>query len=149
MLSRGGQCLLSELKTSCQESAMKLGTAVAIAKLKASGPLFLLEKDEIEILIMMANQYDANWQVPVIRVSSAHSWDVSVCHAKRFIEKPSISKILHEVKAKTNMILLVFLSFFPENGSSWTCVCIHTGFQSLQLYEVIKYMNYCSEFSES
>lgn len=52
--------MLSELKTSCHESAMKLRTAVAIAKLKASGPLFLLEKDETEILIMMANQYDAN-----------------------------------------------------------------------------------------
>lgn len=90
--SRRGQCLqylLSKFKTSCQESAMKLRTAVAIAKLKASSPLFLLEKDETERLIMMANQFDANWEVPVIRM------DVSVCHAKRLSEKPSISKILH------------------------------------------------------
>lgn len=61
---------------------MKLRTAVAIAKLKASSPLFLLVKDEIERLIMMANQFDANWEVPVIRVTGAHSWNVSVCHAK-------------------------------------------------------------------
>lgn len=46
--SRGGQCLLSKLETSCQASSMKLRTAVAIAKLKASSPLFLLEKDETE-----------------------------------------------------------------------------------------------------
>lgn len=58
--SRRGQCLLSKLKTSCQDSAMKLRTAVAIAKLKASSPLFLLEKDETERLITMASQYDAS-----------------------------------------------------------------------------------------
>lgn len=53
--SRRGQRLLSKLETSCQESSMKLKTAVAIAKLKALSPLFLLEKDKTERLIMMAN----------------------------------------------------------------------------------------------
>lgn len=148
--SRRGQCLLSKLETSCQASSMKLRTAVAIAKLKASSPLFLFEKDETERLIMMANQYYANWEVPVIRGTNAHSWDVSVCHAKRLFEKPSLSKIFHEVKAKTSMLLLVFLTFFPSHWiKSDLCTYTQVLKESLQVHEVAKYMHYYSEFSES
>lgn len=137
--SRRGRCLLSKLKKSCQESPMKLRTAVAISKFKASSPLFCLRRIK-QSLMTMVNQCDANWEVPVITMANAHSWDVSVCHAKRLFEKPSISKIFKEVKAKTNMILLV-LHFFPSQWSKLDLCMYAQVFKQLpQLHEVAKYV---------